>query len=180
MVHLCDLPQYPQAQPAASAALCPGSILAPSLTWRDPPHLERSPTQDEMGVSGTLWTSNSPTPPGPFPLLVGLLSSSFSWPRACAAAREGGLGGESPLHASPAGPGQMASVHGAPSTTCLLGPWASDSWGWGVGGAETDRPGDSAVQGVEAAEWQRRPQQITFLSRPRSKNGWVVFSGLSL
>ena len=50
----------------------------------------------------------------------------------------------------------------------------------GGGGAETDRPGDSAVQGVEAAEWQRRPQQITFLSRPRSKNGWVVFSGLSL
>lgn len=117
VVHLCELPQSPQAQPAASAALCPGSVLAPSLKWRDPPTW--SPTQDETGVSRTPWTSNHPTPPGPFPLLVGLLE-------------------------------------------------------------ETDKPGDSAVQSVEAAERQRHPQQITFLSHLRSKNGRVVFSSLSL
>lgn len=136
MVHLCDLPQSPQAQPAASAALCPGSVLAPSLTWRDPPQLGKEPY---TGRDGSLWNPvDQQSSHTSWAISTACRSSVllFSWPRACAAAREGGLGGESPLHASPAGPGQMASVRGAPSTTCLLGPWASDSWGWGVGGGK--------------------------------------------
>lgn len=51
------------------------------------------------------------------------------------------------------------------------GPVGIRQLGVGGGGWEMDRPGDSALQGVEAAERQRRPQEITFLSPPRSKNG---------
>ena len=80
--------------PACSMS-CPSSWLClGAVSEMERPHrLERSPRQEEMGISRTLWASNPPTLPGPSPaacrpslVLCLLLAQSLRcswrrWPR---------------------------------------------------------------------------------------------------
>lgn len=157
---------------------CPSSWLCLGIVSEmDRPHcLERSPRQEEMGISRTLWASNPPTLPEPPPAAC----RPFSWPLPSPgpelALQPEKVAQEESAHCIlvPRAWGNTVSVNGAPNTCCLLGPWASGRWGsrrW------TDL---ETVQAMVRKFLERLSQleQIAFLNCPRSEErvgGFLAF-----